>query len=116
MRRRVSMWQWGWTLGIALLCVYIAFDVLDLDGSQLQTRFGAAITTAVTSAEADRIVRASASPALIRLCLPASRVDTGLRLYPDGIRYRSPQSCCLLPRRHLSHLDSRTSAQSPDPA
>jgi len=116
MRRLGSAWRWGWALGSALLCVYIAFDVLDLDGSQLQQRSGVAITAETSSAEADRLLRESASAPPVLLHPRALATDIGLRLHLAGTRLRPLRDGSFLPRRHLSRLGSRVSEQSADPA
>ncbi len=33
-------WRWCWVLAFGLLCVYMAFDTLDVDGSAFQAPFG----------------------------------------------------------------------------
>lgn len=117
MRRLVgAVWRWAWALGFALLCAYMAFDVLDLDGSQLQQRSGMAIAAETSSAEADRILKEGASPPLVPLHPDALGTDSEVRLQPAGTRLRTSRNGRFLPRRQLSRLDSRTPAQPADPA
>jgi len=114
MRRFGLLWRWAWALGVAVLCVYIAFDVLDLDASRLQQRSGAVITPETSSAEPDRLLRASAlrQPVRLHSCALAAEahlhpVASQLRALPDGR---------LCARRHLPRLGSRAPEPSADPA
>jgi hypothetical protein len=115
MRRLGLVWQWGWALGFAFLAVYIAFDVLDVDGSQLRQHSGLAITAESSSAEADRVLRESALPPLVFLHPRELVAHTGLRLHPAGVRLR-PLRENFFPRRHLARLDSLSPEQPADPA
>ncbi len=116
MRRLGKAWRWGWVLGFAFLCVYIAFDVLDLDGSQLQLRFGAAITTATTTGESDRALRANIPLPPVRQPASALAGVSGLPLQPALTRQSPLRSRRLLPRRQPAHLGSRAPGQSTEPA
>ncbi len=109
-------WHWAWVLGFTFLCVYIAFDVLDLDGSQLAQRSGVAITTATSTGEADR-VRATAPPPPIWPYLPVLAGVSGLSLQFAITRFGPLRTYRFLPRQHLSHshLGSRAPA-SAEPA
>ena len=58
--RRLRIWCWG--LGFALICTYIAFDVLDIDGSNFQTRSGLQAVAATAQGEEERFFRLDLSP------------------------------------------------------
>lgn len=116
MRQRGLAWQWAWVLGFVLLCLYIAFDVLDLDGSQLPQGWGSAIVETDATGDAERMLRGdpafpSPQPASY---MRASHV--GRCLDPAILRFRPVQGDRLRPREHLAHHDSRTIPQSSDPA
>jgi hypothetical protein len=63
--RSIVGWRWrlGFALFFALFCVYIAFDVLDIDGSDFQKRLGVEVlATTSTQAEAERLCHPDLSP------------------------------------------------------
>jgi hypothetical protein len=60
---RRSCWRWCWLLTFCLLCLYIAFDTLDVDGSELRLRPGQdVIASAVDPDETDRAFRLDPLP------------------------------------------------------
>ena len=124
MRRRLS-WKWClcWALGFALICTYIAFDVLDIDGSELQKRLtSGAVVTAAAQDEVQRLFRLDLSPSE-----PWARQlpGAGCCITADTLRIRSQslrgfaviRHCPLLPRRLLSLATSvkKTPPSDPDP-
>ena len=114
MRRLGSLWWWAWALGVAVLCVYIAFDVLDLDASRIQQRSGAVITPETSSAEPDRLLRASALRQPVRLHSCALAAEAHLHLVVSQPRaLRDGRPCA---RRHLPPLGCRGPEPSADPA
>lgn len=111
--RRGGTWWWGvWVLGGALLSFYIAFDVLDLDGSEFPPRVGVTLTAASSAAEVDRPLR------LVPPFFPveghpgqlAPRVLESSTI-PSPLARRGG---CVLPRRHCPDR-APTPAPSPDP-
>jgi len=57
-RWRSRGWCWCWVLSFALLCSYIGFEVLDLDGSDLLNRLGLGVgLSATVPVEAERVFR-----------------------------------------------------------
>jgi hypothetical protein len=124
--RRRSIEGWWWRLGFALfctlLCVYIVFDVLDVDGSDFQKRLGVeVVATATTQAEAEHLCRLDLSPSepWVRP-LPRGACDIPfdtLRLgsvASQGVAlvWRSPA----LPRKQLSRVALTAHTPSADPA
>ncbi len=111
-RFRRPGWQCCWLLVFGLVSVYFAFDVLDLDGSELSQRLGRAAIAAISPpTEADRQFRADIlppeplpSPVAASVASTATRVE----IRPDArIRYRLP-----LIRRTLA-ASSRPSPSDP---
>ena len=118
------IWCWCWALGFALICAYIAFDVLDLDGSELQKRLDSgAVVTAAAQGEVERLFRLDLSPSE-----PWARQlpGPGCCVAADTLRIRSQailgfavvRHGPLLPRRLLSLAPSakKTLPTDPDPA
>ncbi len=113
MAKRGAVWWGVWTIAFGLLCAYIAFDVLDIDGSQLHFRSGLVLTVGSISAEADRVVRPRQLPLAVRLRsftlsphlrLPLRVTKTPLRRF-GGER--------LPPRRPVSHVGDLTRPADP---
>jgi hypothetical protein len=120
-RRRLQIWCWG--LGFALICTYIAFDVLDIDGSNLQTRSALQTVAATAQGEEERFFRLDQSPSEPwARPLPGAGhcviADTpGLK--PEGLRgFAIVRHGPLMPRRLLSLVSSahHFSSADPDPA
>jgi hypothetical protein len=113
-------WRGAWALGFALLCVYIVFDVLDLDGSELQRHSGFGLVAAASAEEVERLFRLDLSspdpwmPVRSRVaCCAFAETARGRSETPPGailIRYSH-----LLPRRQLSLTASNERPSSPDP-
>jgi hypothetical protein len=112
----------GFALFCALLCVYIVFDVLDVDGSDFQKRLGVeVVATATTQAEAEHLCHLDLSPSdpWVRPLpggAPGIPLDT-LRVGSAAsqgvaLAWRSP----VLPRKQLSRLALTTHTPSADPA
>ena len=113
MGQRGAVWWGVWTIAFVLLCAYITFDVLDVDGSQLHLRSGLVLTVGSASAEADRVVRPRQIPLAVRLqpCTLAHHMRLPLRLATTPLRrFRGER---LPPRRQLSCVALLT--QSADP-
>jgi hypothetical protein len=119
--RRRRLWNWCWALGFALICVYVAFDLLDIDGSDLRTRLGLrAVAAADAQGEAERTFRIELSPSepWVRHLLEA-----GDSMVADilGIKSRGPLGFAiirhgpLLPRRLLSLATTATHTPPTDP-
>jgi hypothetical protein len=113
MRRRGRLWRWGGVFGMALLCLYITFDILDLDGSRPPCP-GAATLAETASDDADRLLRASVLPQPVPLhanTLPACE----LRLRPAVTRcFRRTDR--MPPPRYLAHRTASVTDASADPA
>ena len=115
-------WRWGFALFCALLCVYIIFDVLDVDGSDFQKRLGVeVVATAITLAEAERLCHLDLSPSdpwvrPLPCGAPSIPLDT-LRVGSAAsqgvaLAWRSP----VLPRKQLSRVALTAHTPSADPA
>ncbi len=113
MGKRGAVWWGVWTIAFVLLCAYIAFDVLDLDGSELHFRSGLALTVGSASAEADRVVRPRQIPLAVHLqpYTLAPHMRLLLRLATTPVRRFCGER--LPPRRQLSRVAHPT--QSADP-
>ena len=106
-------WRWCWILTFGFLCLYIACNTLDVDGSEYDGRLGQAlISTAADSEDIEKAFRGdplcweligALAPSAISWC---QRIDLRPRLYG-----RRP---CRLPRRSLAV--AVPSASSADPA
>ncbi len=108
---RTSAWRWVWAFGFVLLCVYLAFDVLDLDGSQLRSP-GHLLAVSVSEGEAERFARPDADDS----AWLSTAVTFGV-LLSFSLPARSPRT----PRRVLLHRKlisaiRRASAGGADPA
>ena len=116
MRQRGSAWRWAWMSGFVLLCFYIAFDVLDFDGSQLPHGWGSAIVETDDTGDAERMLRGD--PAFPSPQPPSSvrASHVGRCLDPAIPRFRPVPGDRFRPREYLAHQDSRTIPQSSDPA
>ena len=113
MRQCGAVWRRVWPIAFGLLCVYIGFDVLDLDGSQLQLPSRGALTIESSAVEADRALRARPTPLPVRLS-PSTLAPSILRpVRPATVPFRSLRCERRLPRRHLSR--SARLAPSADP-
>ncbi len=110
---RSSAWRWAWAFGFALLCVYLAFDVLDLDGSQLRSPVHLRAVS-VSDGEAERIARPHADDS----AWPGTALTLGALLSGAfSLQARSPK----IPRRIRAHrkmisVIPRASAAGGDPA
>ncbi len=113
MRQHGAVW-WGlWTIACLFLCAYIAFDVLDFDGSQLQLRSGVVLTSDSASAEAARAVRPRPTPLAVRL-QPSTLASHVMHPPPPAataVRPRHGER--LFPRCHLSRRACSTPAADP---
>ncbi len=113
MGQRGAMWWGGWIVAFVFLCLYIAFEVMDLDGSQFRVWSGVALTVESASAEADRALRTCADSLGIRLqpyMLPPSTVrPVRLAMMP----LRSFRGGRPLARRQLSRIGRITLAADP---
>ena len=131
-RRRVrkagrrSTGGWWWRLGCALfctlLCVYIVFDVLDVDGSDFQKRLGVeVVATATTQAEAEHLCYLDLSPSepWVR---PLPRGACSIPLNTLRVGSAASQGVALacrrpiLLRKQLSRIALTTHTPSADPA
>jgi hypothetical protein len=116
---RSRRWRWCWALGLVVLCSYIAFEVLDLDGSDLPRRLGlGGAASAMAQAEAERVFR-------IDLAAPNAwtplRPSTGMRVLapPRGrttVREPSSRHRGPLPRRVLAPTVAGSPIAPSDPA
>ncbi len=113
MRQRGAVWRGLWTIACVFLCAYIAFDVLDLDGSQLHLRSGVALTSDSASAEADRALRSRPIPPTLRLQPSTLASHAMLPPRPATTAVRPRHGERLLPRRHLSRISRSTPAADP---
>jgi hypothetical protein len=113
MPRLSSVWRF---LGFIFLGSYIAFNVLDLDGSELWHRPGPALVIETASAEPDRASWAGPVPASDRPHLPALDAHSRLRLYPADARFHPLRSDRLLPHRHVTCRGSGATTPPADPA
>ncbi len=113
MRQRGAVWRGLWTIACVFLCAYIAFDVLDLDSSQLHLRSGVALTSDSASAEADRALRSRPIPLTVRLQSSTLASHAILPSRPAATAVRPRHGERLLPRRHLPC--SARSTPSADP-
>ncbi len=110
-----------WVVGGVLLCVYIVFDVLDLDGSQLPRYLGSDILVIASAPlETERYLHCELIPASHRMhpsaCMPAGQHGTwGQRFSAEGSRSPSRYGP-LLPRRQLAVLGDSPASDSSDPA
>ena len=121
MARLRPAWRLVWVVGGVLLCVYIVFDVLDLDGSQLPRYLGSDILVIVPAPlETERYLHRELMPAghwiHLSACLPSGQHGKwGPRLVAEGLR--SPgRYGPLLPRRHLAVIGGTPTSDSSDPA
>jgi hypothetical protein len=118
-RWRSRCWRWCWLLGCVLLCSYIGFDLLDLDGSDLPNRLGLGGEISVTAqAEAEQVFRFDLPPS-DEWSHPGAQAtsfpDTRLRIAHQSHTVTRPRSI-LLPRKHLSLAAPISSATPADPA
>lgn len=104
MGQRGAVWWEVWTIAVVFLGVYIGFEVLDLDGSQLQLRSGVALTVESASVEADRSLRVCPIPLAVRLQPYLLALHTMLPLRPVTRPGRPLGGKRLLPRRQLAHV------------
>ena len=114
MAQRGVVWSAVWAIASLLLCIYIAFDILDLDGSQFPVQTGSALTVESGSAEADRALRASPLPLWVHLPPDLRGHPSPRSLRPAAVPRPAPRARWGCPRRHPStcaHLP-----ESPDPA
>ena len=116
MRQRGLAWRWAWVLGFVLLCLYIAFDVLDLDGSQFPQRYGSAIVEQDATGDTERVLRGD--PAFPSLQPTSSMRASHIGRCLDSTipRFSPSQGDRLRPRECLAHQDSPSIPQSSDPA
>ncbi len=121
LRRRHGRAWWG-VLGAALLIlgVHIAFDLLDLDGSELSSRpAGDAQAAELNPGDTDRLVPESfagqvASDSVPPLAPPSFAGP--LRATPRGIPEVSPgREHHRLPRAQLTRVARDTNSQTTDP-
>jgi hypothetical protein len=113
MGQRGAVWWGVWTIAFVFLCAYIAFDVLDVDGSQLHFRSGLVLTVGSASAEADRVIRPRQIPHAVRLrpYTLALHLRLPLRLATTPLRrFRGER---LPPRRQLSRAARLTLSADP---
>ena len=118
--RRGRFWVWCWAVGFALICSYIAFDILDIDGSELHKRFDSGMVTAtIGQADAEKLFRLELSPSEP---WAGQLFGAGGSLIADAFRTRIEPSRGLsvmrhgplLPRRVLPQLSAATGTASPD--
>ncbi len=114
MGQRGAVRRGAWTIAVVFLFAHIAFDVLDLDGSQLHFPFGVALTVEFASAEADRISRWC--PILLALRQPLNLLapSTRLALRPATMPVRRLREESPLPRRQLTSGTCRPQFADPD--
>ena len=122
--RSIGGWWWrlGFALFCALFCVYIVFDVLDVDGSDFQKRLGVeVVATATTQAEAERLCHLDLSPSepwvhpiLRGACgIPLDTLRIGSAASQGvALAWRSP----VFPRKQLSRVALTAHTPSADPA
>jgi hypothetical protein len=104
-------------LGFVLLCVYIAFNVLDIDGSDSPYRLGPALTPASAAAESERGYLAAPLPGPAVSDAAALAADSRLRLDPTLTRLRPLQIQHLLLHRPPARRETSTGTVPPaDPA
>jgi hypothetical protein len=111
----------GFALFCTLLCVYIVFDVLDVDGSDFQKRLGVeVVATATTQAEAEHLWHLDLSPSdpWVR---PLPRGACGIPHNALRVGSAASQGVALawrpvLPRKQLSRVALTTHTPSADPA
>ncbi len=102
MGQRGAVWRGAWTIACVFLSAYIAFDVLDLDGSQLHFQSGVALTVESASAEAERISRGCPIPLALRQQLSLLAPRTTLTPRPARMPDRPVRAEHLLPRGQLA--------------
>jgi hypothetical protein len=123
MKRRRA-WTWCWAIGFAMISAYIAFDVLDIDGSELQKQLRpGAVATATAQSEAERLFRLELASSDLWTC-PFPGAERYLAV--DALRIKAEDSPRLvmirrspiLPRRLLSRAAPELAPPlaDPDPA
>jgi hypothetical protein len=104
-------------LGFILLCVYIAFNVLDIDGSEFQYRLGPALAAESATAESDRGYWSTPLPRPAGTDATALSADSQRRLDQTLARLRPLQIQRLLLHRPPARLEGSSSTVPPaDPA
>ncbi len=112
MRRHGVMWWGVWAIGVLFVSCYIAFDLLDLDGSQLQTRAGVTLTASSSSAEVSRFLRGAPSPFTVSTSLAMLATHGAVhRLTPASALRREH----VLARHHVIQDYTHGPAPSSDP-
>lgn len=115
MRQSGAVWRGVWAITFAFVCVYIAFEVLDIDGSQLQLDAGFVITAEASSAEVDRVLREGPTPLVVRLLSDSIVTPRLAQLQFARNTLRLPGADIPLPRQGLAHPGCSSSSQSADP-
>jgi hypothetical protein len=115
MRRHGSVWRWAWLLGAALLCLYIAFDVLDVDGSRLPFA-RAAVLAETDAADAERQLRTGLLPEPLRFRPDILAAERALWLQRPVAHSSPPRADRALPPRRLVGRSTHVPAASADPA
>ncbi len=121
MVRRRSIWRSAWVLAFALLCVYLAFDVLDLDGSDFPRQLESNVIASVgVTLETDRLCAAALPLPDLRLQDPPAASNGLERIHLPAFQSNHPgarlRSGPILARRQLSMTGTTSSGHPADPA
>lgn len=121
-RRRSRAWGGLFLFALLAVGLYIAFEVLDLDGSELSSRlFGTAVAAEPARAETERLLHQAPGtreiPGLLVLSVTLPPVSESSQVAPRRVLATLAALWgCILPRAHLSREASSTDSQLNDPA